>query len=408
MKLDNINLTPRQLKRRENYSAYMNARKEHQRFRRRLNRRRKKVAFQRQFAFQDMMTVENLYNSVFKCAKGVSWKYTVQDNVLNAVNIANNIMTKINNYTYATEGFVRFHVNERGKMRYIQSPTFENRVIQKVLCDKILIPILTKGEIYDNGASLKGKGVDFTRKRLVQHMASFYRKHGSDGWVLQMDFSKYFDKINHVILERELRRRLVDENVIYCVMRFVKEYGNVGLGLGAQLSQILATCYPSPLDHLIKENLRCKYYGRYMDDTYQIYRTKEECELAFENIRYFCKMYLDIDIHKRKTKIFRLSKGITFLKCKYKFIGNSGKILKMGGKESIKRELRKICKFRKLYLSGELQIDKILNDYLSYRGHIKKSFDSRFLLMKLDETFNKNFIEFTKIPIHKLAHKRLD
>ena len=188
MKLNYINLTPRQLRRRENYFAYMNARKEHQRFRRRLKRRIKKVAFQRQFAFQDMMTVENLYNAIFKCTKGVSWKYTVQDNALNAVNVANNIMNKINNYTYATEGFVKFYVNERGKMRYIQSPTFENRVIQKVLCDKILIPILTKGEIYDNGASLKGKGVDFTRKRLVQHMASFYRKYGSDGWVLQMDF----------------------------------------------------------------------------------------------------------------------------------------------------------------------------------------------------------------------------
>lgn len=39
-----------------------------------------------------------------------------------------------------------------------------------------------------------------------------------------------------------------------------------GLSIGAMTSQFLAIYYLNDLDHLIKEQLRCKYYIRYMDD----------------------------------------------------------------------------------------------------------------------------------------------
>ena len=41
-------------------------------------------------------------------------------------------------------------------------------------------PTLKKYLIYDNGASLKGKGINFTRKRLLKHLRSFYSKNKSN------------------------------------------------------------------------------------------------------------------------------------------------------------------------------------------------------------------------------------
>ena len=52
--------------------------------------------------------------------------------------------------------------------------------------------------IYDNSASIKGKGIDFARKRLLVHLRKYYHQHGSnDGYILLIDFSKYYDNIQH-------------------------------------------------------------------------------------------------------------------------------------------------------------------------------------------------------------------
>ena len=37
---------------------------------------------------------------------------------------------------------------------------------------------------YDSGASLKGKGMAFTRQRLARHLREYRRRYGADGWVL--------------------------------------------------------------------------------------------------------------------------------------------------------------------------------------------------------------------------------
>ena len=42
----------------------------------------------------------------------------------------------------------------------------------------------------------------------------------------------------------------------------MEDFGDVGFGLGSQVSQIDALMVASPLDHFIKEQLHIKYYGR--------------------------------------------------------------------------------------------------------------------------------------------------
>lgn len=56
----------------------------------------------------------------------------------------------------------------------IRSVRPQDVLIQHALCDAILIPVLSKYLIYDNGASQKHKGLSFARKRFECHTHKFF------------------------------------------------------------------------------------------------------------------------------------------------------------------------------------------------------------------------------------------
>jgi hypothetical protein len=92
-------------------------------------------------------------------------------------------------------------------LRLLDEPVYDflsERIVQKCLCDNVLTPILTHPLIYDNGASVKGKGVHFAIRRLIVHLSKFYRQNGfsNAGYALLIDFTKFFDNIRHDIFLR--------------------------------------------------------------------------------------------------------------------------------------------------------------------------------------------------------------
>ena len=52
-----------------------------------------------------------------------------------------------------------------------------------------------------------------------------------------------------------MKKHLADEQLIKLSLHFVQMFGSVGLGLGSQVSQILAVAVPNKLDHYIKDYL---------------------------------------------------------------------------------------------------------------------------------------------------------
>jgi hypothetical protein len=153
-------------------------------------------------------------------------------------------------------GFMEFTLRERGKIRHIKAVHIAERVVQKCLCNQVLVPLLSNGLIYDNGASVKGKGVHFAIKRLITHLAKFYRQNGNSnaGYALLIDFSKFFDNIDHEILFKMLDRDIQDERVLDLTKQFISVFGGgKSLGLGSQVSQIAAIYFPSKLDHFVKD-----------------------------------------------------------------------------------------------------------------------------------------------------------
>lgn len=153
-----------------------------------------------------MSDLEKVYNAnvliqAFKnCKKNVSWKESVQKYEANLLLNTYNLQQSLINGTHKQKPAFEFDLHERGKIRHIKSIHIKDRVVQRAISDNLLIPRLKKYLIYDNGASLKHKGIDFSRRRLKAHLQKYYRKYGADGYVLLVDFSKFFDNIKHEIL----------------------------------------------------------------------------------------------------------------------------------------------------------------------------------------------------------------
>lgn len=117
---------------------------------------------------------------------------------------------------------------------------------------------------------------------------------------------------------------------------------------------------------------------------------KEELQNALKEISKLCEKY-KIRLNPKKTRITPIKHGVDFLHCRYKF-GRTGKIIKSGGRESVKRERRKLKKFRKKLDEGELDRKQIAEFYSSWRGFMQY-FDSKTLLKNTDKLYNKLFIE---------------
>lgn len=361
--------------------------------------------------YHPIADANNLYDAFLKARKGSHWKGQVQKFRWNVLGETRKLQNELDNFekkrngAYKLSEYSRFLVNERGKVRAITALTIRDRIVKHVINDVFLLPHIRPYLIYDNGASLEGKGVSFTRNRLVAHLEKYFRKTGSnDGYIMTMDFSGYYDNIDHVNAMKmiykyepdELARRLVWQaydsykvDVSYmddaeyeiakrtkfstvnyraeshtfndCVE---KKYLHKSLSVGDQTSQITAVSFPTPIDNLVKIVNGCHYYARYMDDIYVIAKTVDELKHIQEQI---CQMAgkLKIFINKKKTQITKLSRSFTFLQFKYYLRENGHVVIRINPK-SLTRMRRKLKKLAILLHDGKVRKSKIESLFRSW------------------------------------------
>lgn len=336
--------------------------------RRKERREQKKKAFCREFDdFDTVFSYDHLYQSYRRSRTGVAWKASVQKYITQAPLMVNKTYEELQDGTFRSDGFYEFDLNERGKTRHIRSVTIKERVVQRCLCDHALVPVLSRSFIYDNSASLKGKGYHFAIKRLCKSLRRHYRKYGTDGYVLLFDFSKFFDNIPHGLCKNILRENFSDPRIISLTDHFIDMFGEKGLGLGSQISQIFALASADRLDHYIKEALQIKDYGRYMDDGYLIHRDKKYLKKCLSDIRKMCKK-LGIVLNEKKTQIIPLHHGFTWLKCHF-YITGSGKVIKKISRKSVSRARRKLKSLKRLVNRGILTAWDMWASFQSWRAY---------------------------------------
>ena len=339
----------------------------------RYERRKRKRDLKREQKYSDynnfewVFSYEHMYNSYRKCRAGVAWKASVQEYIANAPLLVYTTREKVLNKTYTPNDFYEFILNDRGKQRVIKSVLIEDRVVQRCLCDYCLVPILSQRFIHQNGATLPGKGYHFTLNNLEKDLRNYYRKNKTDGYVLLYDFSKYFDNIDHGIIKSILSKYITSKDILDLTYILIDQFGEIGLGLGSQISQVLSLACANDLDHYTKEKLKIKYYGRFVDDGYLIHEDKEFLKYCLGKIDEVCNSY-GIKLNMKKTRIVKLTHKFSFLQARY-LINDSGKIIKRISRKSVTRQRRKLKKYKNMVNLNRISVEDVYLSFQSWRAY---------------------------------------
>lgn len=337
-------------------------------------------------SFEKAFTFDHLYRAYRESRKGVTWKASTQRYISDALLNIERTRQELLEGTFKSGGFYEFDLIERGKPRHIRSVSFEERVVQRCLCDYSLVPVLSRTFIYDNGASMARKGYSFAIRRIVAHLRRHFRKYGTEGYVLLFDFSKFFDRVSHSLIDTILTKEFTDEQIIRLTRYFVDAFGDEGLGLGSQISQILALSSANRLDHYIKEKLRIHGYGRYMDDGYLIHHDKRYLQHCLEQIRSLCEK-LGIVLNEKKTQIVKLSHGFSFLKVRF-YVLSTGKIVRKIHPRSVTHIRRRLKKLRSFVENGILEPADLRASWQSWRAHAG-NFNARRSIQSIDRLYTE-------------------
>ncbi|MDO4175433.1 MAG: RNA-directed DNA polymerase [Eubacteriales bacterium] len=330
--------------------------------------------------FRSVITIQNLNASLEKRRKGVEWKGNVQKYLGHAVLKNKKAKDSLWNGKLDVDTRIRnLKVVERGKRRDVQAVMIDSRVIQGCICDASLIPLCYDGLVYDNMASMEGRGVDRARKRMECHLQRMIRQCGNDFYVIKTDFTKFFDSIPHDQCRKYMKKQGADGWIRGLSMKFIRMYHEakaagtampgVGLSLGSQISQDMAVFAPSNVDHIVKDTLGIHGYIRYMDDCIVLCHTKDEAHMVLETMQR-TSAEVGLQFNPKKTTIVKASRGFEFLKIRYR-VQLSGRIVKTLAKSGIKRMRRKLKAFAKMLNAGVITKQVAFDSFASWLGNVR-------------------------------------
>lgn len=314
--------------------------------------------------FQELCTFEVLYEAYRTARKGKRGKCATAQYEANALMLTERLANILSTKKYQPSKFEVFYVREP-KKRLVQAPAFVDKVVQHALVDNILYEDITRSFIYENCASQKGKGTFSCLDGLKYNMVDYWRKNKTtEGWVLKCDVHHFFASIDHDILKGKLRKKVVDSEVYELMCTYIDSTN--GLPLGYQTSQLLALLYLDEFDHFVKERLRIKHYGRYMDDFYLIHPDKAHLRYCLKEITKFLDG-LKLEMNG-KTDIFPLKNGVDFLGF-HTYITESGQIVRRLRHSSAKRMKAKLRKWAEQYPKGEVTKEYIISCWKAWDSH---------------------------------------
>lgn len=272
---------------------------------------------------------------------------------------------------YRIQGYHCFEIHDP-KTRQIQALSYRDRVVQHSLCDNVVGPYLDKRLIYDNAACRVGKGTHFAMNRLTGFMRDLHTKNGGEGYILKCDVRKYFDSIDHAVLKKMVDDMGLCDRTKWLLNLIIDSYHEQegkGLPMGNQTSQWFALYYLNGLDRLVKEQLRIRYYTRYMDDMILVHPDKEVLTQCLVQMRDYAESVLHLEFNQ-KTQIHSVEQGVDYLGFHF-YLTPTGKVLRLLRQQNKKKFKRKLRAFRRLYRNGEIDSTQIGKSLVSYRGHLK-------------------------------------
>jgi len=297
-----------------------------------------------------------------RARKGKCFKKEILDFELNLETNISNMMKKIENGTYQFGKYREFIVYEP-KKRLIKSLPYADRIVHQWYIEEFIKYYMLPRFIEHTYACLPNRGGHKAVDDL-QRMMRIMKRNYDNYYILKCDIAGYFYNINRDILYEILKKKIKDPKLIKFTKKIIFDDNcKKGIPIGNYTSQFFANIYLNELDQYVKNDLRVKYYLRYMDDFIILCRTKEDAKKYFSLLKKFVKEKLDLEFNN-KSKYYPSRLGVDF--CGYITYETHRKIRKRS-----KRNIRKkIKKWNKDYENGTLDFEQMRTSWNSWLGHI--------------------------------------
>lgn len=214
------------------------------------------------------------------------------------------------NKNYKTSEYDIFTVFEPKERLVYRLPYYPDRIAHHAIMN-ILEPIFVANFTADTYSCIKGKGIHkcaYALKKALQDQPNTI-------YCLKIDITKFYPSIDHAVLQKLLRRKFKDKDLLWLLDEIIQSAP--GLPIGNYLSQYLANFYMSGFDHWIKEQKAVKYYFRYADDIVILAPNKGYLHQLLSEIKTYLKTELRLNV-KENYQVFPVeSRGIDFIGYKF-------------------------------------------------------------------------------------------
>lgn len=317
---------------------------------------------------EDIFTFNTMYRAGLECCSGVRWKSSVQRYEMHLFSRTAAMRRDLLEGNWNPDKYYHFTLSERGKTRPIDAPRIKDRQVHKVYTKKVLFPLYGPSMIYNNGASIEGKGLEFSKRMLKEDLRRHYRHYQRDGWVILTDFKQFFPSVSHDELFRRHREIILDDGLRAIGDTIVMSVpGERGLPLGVEPSQAEMVAFPSALDNYIKCQLGLKGAGHYMDDYYILVPPDKDPHEIMDKVVAKAES-IKLTISPNKSRIVSLTKPFRFCKAKYT-LTETGKVVVNGNPDSFRRARRKLKTYHRKIQNHEMTYEDLwasVNSTMAY------------------------------------------
>ena len=203
-----------------------------------------------------------------------------------------------------------------GGTRPLGIPTVTDRVIQQSI-NQVLMPIFDPGFSEFSYGFRPGRSAKDAVYKVRDYIRQGYRV------AVDMDLSKFFDRVNHDVLMHRVARKIRDKRVLRLIGKYLRagvivrgrlQKTREGVPQGGPLSPLLANILLDDLDKELEK--RGHRFARYADDFIILVKTQRAGQRVKESITRFLKRKLRLKVNQDKSQVAPTDKtnflGFTF------------------------------------------------------------------------------------------------
>ncbi len=210
-----------------------------------------------------------------------------------------------------------------GSQRHLGIPNVVDRLIQQAIL-QILTPIFDPHFSESSYGFRPKRSAHGAIKQIQTTIRGGYR------YCVDMDLSKFFDKVQHDVLMHRVSRKVRDKRLLRLIGRYlragvmvdgIKQPSTEGTMQGGPLSPLLANILLDDLDKELES--RGLNFVRYADDFLIFVRTEVAANRVFVSVERFLTQRLKLVVNRDKSRVCKTA-GVEFLG--YCFHGLGGQI----------------------------------------------------------------------------------